>query len=347
MEEEIKNRQGQESCNKVQKPIKKVSVKETKNHIMGTDKCSSVTFKGDAQKYTLIDEQEKGTLSTYFTCTTKKGELAGVSFGVKSKDSDGKYVYTPETTLDQYDGAVHDAVVSLYASGNSFISLSMIYGAMTGKKNSEVKLTEETKEKIVKSLWKLSSAWVSINNYAEADAYNQNVKCSAKRVQRINRTAQCLYFSTETIYFQNGTTSEGINVLEEPILYTYAKNIRQIQSDPMEIMSTPVNKNEENIIMQRCLYQQINRVRSTAKKGFSNKILFEPILEELHITRDYYSNVNTYNSKRRRTIESMKKVLDYWSNGEYKIINGYEVVKDGFLIKLSRKGPSSIPKELL
>ena len=346
MEEEIKT-QKEESKADTQKPVKKVSVKETKNHIMGTDKCSSVTFKGDAQKYTLIDEQEKGAMSTYFTCTTKKGEMAGVTFGVKSKDSDGKYVYTPETTLDQYDGAVHDAVVSLYASGNSFISLAMIYGAMTGKKNSEVKLTDEAKEKIVKSLWKLSSAWVSINNYAEADAYNQNVKCSARRVQRINRTAQCLYFSTETIYFENGTTSEGINVLEEPILYTYAKNIRQIQSDPMEIMNTPLYKNEENIILQRCLYQQINRIRSTAKKGFSNKILFETVLNELHITADYYSKSGTYRVKKKRTIDAMKKILDYWSGGEYKIISGYEITEDGFLIKLSRKEPKNVPNILL
>lgn len=338
-----------EEIRQEEKTIRKVSIKETKNHVISTDKCSTETFKGNAQRYTHMDEENEGsnTLSKYFTCRKKDGTPTGVMFAVKSKNSEQKFAYTPELILDQYDGVVHDAVVSLYVSGNKFISLAMIYGAMTGKSSSEVKLTQDIKEKIAKSLFKLSSAWVTINNYEEADAYNQNVKCSARRVKRINETAQCLYFSTETIYFENGTVSEGINLLEEPILYTYSKNIRQIQADPMEIMNTPINKNEENLIMQRCLYQQINRIRSTAKKGFSNKILYEPILEELHITRDYYSNVNTFNSKRRRTIEAMKKVLDYWSTGEIKIIGGYETIKDGFMIKLSRKEPKNIPEELL
>ena len=320
-----------EFTKKNQNNIQYAKIAETKRHVIGTDKCSKAAFSGEAEKNT----QNDATEPRYYTCLTKTGARTGPLFSVMKCDENNNIVFS-KTTLSEYDGAVHDAIVSLYLAGNECMSLNMIYGIITGKKSSDIRLSETQEKQLVTSIYKLSNTWVHIDNSDEVTVYNENIKDESKKIKLIIQKSRCINFDEIEIHLNCGQKIEGIRLLNEPILYEYANNIHQIQSDPLNIMKTPILKTEENITIQRYLYRQVNRIRSKGKASEQNRILHDTLFKDIKLTREYIPVASTYRSKKKRTIETIQKILNYWSSDEIGLIYKYILDKDGILIFTSQ-----------
>jgi hypothetical protein len=114
----------------------------------------------------------------------------------------------------------------------------------------------------------------------------------------------------------NGQVNEWFKVLERPVLLEYAEQKRQIDRVDIKMLNTPVNKNEETIILQDYL---LRRIRAMRKSNVSRNILYETVYKQLGTDR--LEGVEA-RKKKAKIRETTKKILDFWKdNGE---IRGYK-----------------------
>lgn len=272
-----------------------VQVKRTfypSQFIMPTTKVNNKLFEGAlaAEAVNLIATEKKGSKKELTVkVSIDFDQLEGVRFSRE---------------LEPFDRIVHDAVASLYEAGNEFITPLMIYRAMTG--NPRADLTEKRFHEIAQSLNKLSAIRISIDANGEAKAYGMD---------KVTFKGNLLY--TKSVYVEhNGQVNEWFKVLERPILLEYAEQKRQIDRVDIKMLNTPVNKNEETIILQDYL---LRRIRAMKKSNVSRNILYETVYKQLGADR--LEGVEA-RKKKAKIREATKKILDFWKdNGE---IRGYK-----------------------
>ncbi len=277
-----------------------VTTKAPKLLLTPIDKVSYLAFKGDGALY---NSDEKSTGVILNRKTSKKEILSMVSLNYcndKAIQISGKQELTP------YDREVHDALVTLYVDGgNNCITPQMIYKAMTG--NPESKLTSKQQTAINNSLNKLMYSHLRINASEE--------ECRAYRFDR---------FSYESTVIQgekvaatiNGNNVEAYHLLREPVLYTYANLKNQVGRIDIKLLNSPVNKNEENIILQGYLYRRILAMKGSCK--LSPTIIYSTIYEQLEIEAASDSALRKKKVKVRSTVRT---ILDYWKKQNF--IKGY------------------------
>ena len=231
---------------------------------------------------------------------TKKQLLTMVSLDF----TDGAIKIMGKRELTAYDREVHDALVTLYVDGeNEYITPQMIYRAMTGDNNA--RLTPKQQESISNSLNKLMYSRLIIDASAEAKAYGfDSFKYEGAVIQGEKVTA--------TI---SGNVLEVIHILRQPALYSYASKKNQIGRLDIKLLDSPVNKNEENIILQSYLYRRILAMKGSS---LSPTIVYDTVYKQIDISA---SSDSALRKKKHKVRETVKNILNYWKQQGF--IKGY------------------------
>lgn len=214
---------------------------------------------------------------------------------------------------DGYDREIHDYVVSRYLEGNEYISDSMIYDVASGKKGAT--LHPKQKEAISRSMTKMmySQLWI--------DASEESKKWG---VDEFTYDGPIIPAERVTISM-NGEKTECYHIFRTPPLYEYANRLDQVARRDVKLLQSPVNKNEDTIILQGYLLRRILAMQDNKK--LARRILYESVYEKI----DFSSVLREDNQrKKKKSIrDTTKKILKYWKEQGF--------IKDFFEINSSRE----------
>ncbi len=204
--------------------------------------------------------------------------------------------------LTPYDRTVHDAIVTVCIEGGGgdpqmYMTPQTIYRTMTG--NFNVNPSKEAIDRINKSLRRLGGIRITIN----AD---DEMKTFYKMPEGFQYEGAIV--PNEMIRFKsNGIEVEGIHLLRTPILYNYASIKNQISQEDIKLLATPLNKSEENIILQDYLFRRVSAMKHSPK--LSRNILYSTVYDNIQITA---ASPGALRKKRHKVRENIKVILDYW-----------------------------------
>lgn len=253
--------------------------------ITPTDKISNMLFNGKLSEELQDLRMER--------LGSKKELTAKVSI----EFDDLENIKLSNRNITPYDREVHDAIVSLYVDGkNEYITPLMVYRTMTG--NTKGKLTDKTFNDVSEAIERCSRTRVYIDATDEVNGKGYNMD---QPVYKEN-----LLYTRSIKGFHNGEPGEWIQIIETPILYKYANSKNQVARMDIKLLNTPINKNEENIILQGYLYRRINSMKGS---NLSRNILYETVYKQLDIKMASAASLRNKQSKIRDTI---KNILDYW-----------------------------------
>lgn len=207
--------------------------------------------------------------------------------------------------LEIYDKRVCLAIAALYNDGCEFMSVSQIYDSMGNKGRpgaSDIK-------KINDSITKMNGATLSLNNKAEADAYNYDYFEYDGKLLQMERIKGIV----------KGQVSETvIHVFREPAIVTFARQRKQITTISKKLLNSPLSKTNANMELEDYLIERISHMK---KRKIRNKMLFTTIYENTHI-----SSVK----QKQRAPEKIKKLLEHYKANNF--IKGYRMERDGVTI---------------
>jgi hypothetical protein len=204
-------------------------------------------------------------------------------------------------SFSSLDKEVLDAVVSLYAAGNKVFSPAMVYRTMAGKSDSSFVPQEKIAE-VSDSIYKCMSSVITIDASEEASEYGLEAKYS-----------QNLLYAKSVTLKTKGWEVSAFLLLDEPVLYKYAKQKRQLFSVPLQVLDSPPNKTNDIIVLQGYLVRVVESLRRSGESG--SEILYETIYELLGCS-------GGTKQKLQRVRNNVKAVLDYWVEIGY--ISGFE-----------------------
>ena len=246
--------------------------------------------------------------------TDDKGKIF-ISANVRFEDLPEKM----QTRLaDRFTRAVCDSITSLILANNAYITPEHIAFALGGYSNKRGTFTPDFIEQIKEAVEVLRHTWCKIDASEEAKAKGYNFK--ETQFDGILAPIDAL-----EVVLMNGKRVKAYRVLREPILYSYAKQKNQVLTVDIDMLALPehVNMTRENIILQRYLFEEIEKMKNTKTKR-SCVLLYESIykvLEAQEATRD----------DKKRIRNTVKKFLDNWVDLKY--IKGYEEESEGRLIR--------------
>lgn len=205
--------------------------------------------------------------------------------------------------LTSFDKRVYVAVGALFNAGNRIITLTQIHYAMgNDKRPNKTQL-----EKIYKSVYKMQTARIFLNNQEEAAAYNY---------QKVIYNDYLLPLKSK-IAIVNGQLSEAALALyEEPPLITFAKQRNQVTTIPIKLLNSPISKTDTNLSIEDYLLERIARIKANPCR-----ILLTTLYEKAGIT--------TRNQK-ARTPEKLRAYLDHYK--QEKFIKSYTLDKEAITI---------------
>ncbi len=249
------------------------------------DKISNMLFNGQLSEELKALKMERSGSRKELTAKVS------ISFDeLKEVQLSNKYI-TP------YDREVHDAVVSLYIDGrNEYITPLMIYRTMTGNPNG--KLTDKILNDISEAIERCSRTRVYIDATGEVEGKGYDIQ---QPIYKEN-----LLYTRSIKGLHNGEMGEWIQIIQPPILYKYANSKNQVARMDIKLLNTPVNKNEETIILQGYLQRRVLAMKGS---NLSRNILYETIYKQLDIEAASPGALRKKQSKIRDTI---KNILDFW-----------------------------------
>jgi len=269
--------------------------------VVTTDKASNKFFGGEFANATkTLAMERRGSKKNIDTIISINYDELSTTVHMNGK----------ELALLPYDRVVHDAVVSIAVSGEEYINIGSIYKTMTGNPKSEPK--QKQIKAINNSLLKARGAWITIDATEEAKAFGfDKFKYEGALIPHERITATV-----------NGKSAECIHILRTPPLYDYANRKNQIARIDTKLLNTPINKNEEAIVLQSYLYRRILAMTGSSK--LSKNILYDTVYKEIGISAQSDGALRNKKSKVRDTI---KTILDYWEAKSF--ISGYVENKKG------------------
>ena len=213
--------------------------------------------------------------------------------------------------LSDYDREVHNAITSLYVEGeNEYITANMIFHTITGNEKSGA--SDKQAEAISNSITKLMFSHLFIDNKEEAAAY---------KVDHFRYDASLLPAERVTVTLNNNVV-ECIHLFREPPLYSYADTKKQVGRMDIKLLNTPVNKNEEVIVIQSYLYRRILAMKGSSH--LSPTVLYDTIYKKINIEA---ASDGALRKKKNKVRDTVRKILDFWK--AEKFIKGYSENKKG------------------
>lgn len=257
------------------------------------DKMNAVTYGRSVEDY------EK-TLE--INVASKKSDKAiNVTYSVNFEALDASV----SRSLSHFDKQVCIALAAHYVAGNNVVSLSQIYTAMgnTGRPS------QKQIAKIGESVDKLAKTEITIDNTEEAIAYKGRKKVVDKEM--------IIACKRRDAYINGHLTVGAIFLYDLPAPIRFARDRGQIITLDLKVLQSPMNKTEENLILQDYLIRRISR------KGDPRRILISTLLSKL--------GVQGIRQKKWRTLEKAKALLEYYK--EIGFIADFKLEPDAICIE--------------
>lgn len=272
---------------------------QPKQFIMAKDKITNTLFDGK------LTVGSKDILVGMENRKSKKELTAVVSIDFEELPN-----VTISKTITAFDREVHDAIVSLYVDGNNeLVTPLMIYRTMTG--DAKANITSKKAEAISNSVTKCSMTRIIIDSSEEADAFGMD-----KMFYEGN-----LLYTKKVKGEHNGKIGEWIYILEQPILYNYADNKGQIARSDIQLLNTPINKNDEAIVLQGYL---LRRILTMQGSRINRNIVYETVYRHLKIEA---TSAGALRKKQSKIRDTSKEILQDWVSKGF--IRGYKENQKG------------------
>lgn len=273
--------------------------------ITKTDKIDYPLDKINSHVWNLLEEDTAGQIQFDLSKRGSKQEVP-VYYAINFDDLDKDITITKR--LLPFDKRVYIAVAALFNAGNNVITLRQIYNHMgyTGRAGGN------DLEKINRSIVKMLSAQIYINNEAEAAAY--------KNYSKIVYRGSLLPLETGEVYnVQGALTDAAIHIFREPPLVSFARQRKQITTVDIKLLQSPASKTDANLQIDDYLLERISRAKHG--KGHNCRILFKTLYAR--------AGVGTKKQKQR----APKKIcgyLDYYKQCGF--IDRYTQQQDGVTV---------------
>ena len=276
--------------------LEEILVRYPAKYITPIDKVSNKAFEGvlnSAEPIAVeVIKKAKSRKEIYTFVMIDIAELEGVKINGRRE-------------LTAFDREVHDAIITLYVEGgNVLITVNMIYQMMTGKKDAHC--SPKQAQAISDSITKLMFSHAIIDASQEA---------KLRGLDKAKYDSNLLNAKRLTVS-ANGQTVEAIKMLDTPILYDYAERRNQIGRFDVKLLDSPVNKTEENIVLDGYLRRRILGMKGSSK--LSPTIKYDTIYKQLEISAGSESSLR---NKKMKIRNNVKKILDFYK--EEGFIKGY------------------------
>lgn len=223
-----------------------------------------------------------------------------------------------EYMLNNFDREVYSSIVSLYLTGNKYITYSMIFNVLSGN-DSKLKISNNNLKLISRSVNKMYETEIII----EKSERTKNFEYNGKLLQ--------IEFQQDYIELNGHEVEECFYIKEKEALplLTLADNMNQISTVMINLLNMrdksgkiKLEINYENVILKYFLLRRI--LNSNNKKSKMKKvILFDSLYE--HINLEKYSG-DQLRHKRKRILDNLQKCFECWE--DMKLITGFEIDKE-------------------
>ena len=191
-----------------------------------------------------------------------------------------------------YDRRVYNAVGTLWLNHQQVVSLTEIFGAMSGYAKSNP--SSKQLKAVERSLIKLRSIRFYMDLTQEVKARiikdidvlveNGLLKSKTDKIKSAVIDDNLLHIRVGTITSEQGKVYKSIQIVTEPILLTYNRAKRSLLSIPMEYIGlTDFNATEKAIAMQDYLLMRIISYKNGKLK--ENKILYDTLYRDSGIEK--------------------------------------------------------------
>ena len=159
------------------------------------------------------------------------------------------------------------------------------------------------------SVDKLAKTEITIDNTEEAIAYKGRKKVVDKEM--------IITCKRRDAYINGHLTEGAIFMFDLPAPIRFARDRGQIITLDLKVLQSPMNKTEENLILQDYLIRRISR------KGDPRRILMSTLLSKI--------GVRGSRQKKWRALEKVKALLEYYK--EIGFIAGFKLEPDAICIE--------------
>ena len=209
--------------------------------------------------------------------------------------------------LTPYDKRVYCAIASIYNQQGSVMTLQQIFHCMGGASD----LTKASREKLEKSIKKMMTILISVNNSEEiANGFEYPL---------IEINSNLLYAKLGKVAYKK-LFFGGLQLFEEPCLFKYARERKETYRISADILQAPRSLTDANIMLEDYLLTEINRMRHNRNSKIKYTTLFENI----------GAAGKDDKMKRKRAKEMLFKYLEFYK--QKNAIKDYKEEKDGVTI---------------
>lgn len=241
-----------------------------------------------------------------------------------------KNLHLTNPNITVFDKAVMDSVYTLFVYGETTFTPEMIVRIMTGNRLQDVR--KRKAQDVTDSLIKLSLIRITIDC---TDEFRTRNLISKNREVKLTSYVMPVR-EIEVLSANHKTVMKGFQLLEKPVLYSYAEQVNQIISVPTSILATNriISDTNDNIILKRSLIQRIETMKNTKNKIKSKSIIYERTDKETGKTKGFFEslgfieeNYSNWKKKKNNLHKSIISILDCFKEENY--IKSYEIIKKG------------------
>ena len=294
--------------------LENVKTKHVQKALMPIDKISKTLFNPEKNSIFYDEENFNVERVPLYVGDNDNKEPVNVYISINVKALLKNLKAYSDVIPDPDDRAIHDAICSLYAAGNRYFTIDMVYRQKNGTPYSELKANEEARKFIESSILKLWLTHIIIDTSEEEQAYGVKVE---------NHELNLLDLEAKTIILNNNKV-KCYHFLREPILFEYARKKKQIAACDASFLALPFSSTNENIRIRDYLFQEISHMKHNKK--YNRAITYEKIYAYLQVKAPTEASLET---KRRRIRDKVCAILDAWKephNGK-SFIYDYKQVK--------------------
>ena len=295
--------------------LPQVTSKKANQFKMGTTKVENTIFDHNKNKGIYDASELKDVRINVSRGNSQKKRIETLLYiDFNDAKANGLAIFN-ENRLTSYDREIYNAIATLVAAGNTHISPSMIFQLLSGNVSDERnKMGDETREKIVRSVEKLSATRIAINAVSEF---------KAGMIAEADFVGYLVPATRVEIMLNGQRVKDCVHILDQLPLFTYASKKKQIVSIDVKLLNTPLANTPENIELKTYLLRRILSMVNS-KNNMSDAIRYDTIYEYLKVKA---ATNDSLKHKRKQVRDKIKILLNFWKNA--KLIKGYEEEKEG------------------
>lgn len=259
--------------------------------------------------FTDKDIYDKDTIQRFLVGTNKKTKAEiRTALSIDFEELEAQGVQYKGRKLTSFDREVHDAIITLFSAGETYITSNQVYQVMTGNVKSRTGFSPQMAKRLSDSFNKFMYGKLTIDGRAETELGYASFERDAPIVpaERIKINI-------------NGNPAECLHLLKAPTLLEYSQRLNQVARVPIALLSSPGRNTPETISIRGYLIRRIEAMRA----GMSKSVKFDTIYKYLDVAED---NPGIRN-KKKKIRDTVFTVLDYFKEERY--IKGYETTKNG------------------